>query len=135
MRYFVTPTMTNWDHLLVHAHFAINNAWQEPVQNTPFFLNHGRHPRTPLGASLKRGRGTPSKGKNPASSAFAVQMQSTIACAKRCMLNAQQRQRHYYDQKHVPSVSEVDSQVLLATTNLHVCLERSNISHHALEIL
>ena len=64
LRHFVSPTMTNWDGLLVHAQFAINNAWQESVQNTPFFLNHGRHPRTPLGASLERGRGTPSKSKN-----------------------------------------------------------------------
>ena len=47
-------------------------------------------------------------------------MQSIIARAKRCMLNAQQRQRHYYNQKHVPSVFEVDSQVLLATTNQHL---------------
>ena len=46
--------MTNWDELLVSAQFAVNNAWQESVQNTPFYLNHGRHPRTPLGASLGR---------------------------------------------------------------------------------
>ena len=57
LRHFVSPTMTNWDDLLVHAQFAINNAWQESVQSPPFFLNHGRHPHTPLGASLERGRG------------------------------------------------------------------------------
>ena len=48
LRHFVSPTMTNWDELLVHAQFEINNAWQESVQNTPFYLNHGRHPRTPF---------------------------------------------------------------------------------------
>ncbi len=48
LRHIVSPAMTNWDELLVHAQFAINNAWQESVQNTPFYLNHGRHPRTPL---------------------------------------------------------------------------------------
>ena len=49
-RHFVTPTMTNWDELLVSAQFAVNNAWQEFIRNsfnTPFFLNHGRQPRTP----------------------------------------------------------------------------------------
>ena len=35
------------------------------------------------------------------------------------MLNAQQRQRHCYGKKHVPSVFEVGSQVL-ATTSLHL---------------
>ena len=52
---------------------------------------------------------TTSKGK-------VLQMQSIIARAKRRMLNAQQWQRHYCDKKHVPSVFEIDLQVLLATT-------------------
>ena len=28
--------MANWDELLVHVQFAINSAWQESVQITPF---------------------------------------------------------------------------------------------------
>lgn len=36
LRHFVSPTMTSWDELLVNAQFAINSAWQESVQNTPF---------------------------------------------------------------------------------------------------
>ena len=52
LRHFVTPTMTNWDELLVSAQFAVNNAWQESIQNTPFFLNRGRHPRTPMTAAF-----------------------------------------------------------------------------------
>lgn len=46
LRHFVSPTMTDWDELLVHVQFAINNAWQESVQNTPCYLNLGCHPRT-----------------------------------------------------------------------------------------
>ena len=120
LRHFVSPTMTNWDELLVHVQFAVNNAWQESVQNTPFYLNHGRHPRTPLAVSLDKKRASSQRSKNPASAAFATHLQETIARAKRCMLNAQQRQKHYYDKRHVPSVFEVGTQVLLATTNLHL---------------
>ena len=120
LRHFVSPTMTNWDELLMHAQFAINNAWQESMQNTPFYLNHGRHPRTPSSASLERGRTLPSKSRHPASAAFAQHMQTPIAHAKTCMLNAQQRQKHYYDKRHVPSVFEVGAEVLLATTDLHL---------------
>ena len=47
-------------------------------------------------------------------------MQTTIARARTCMLNAQQRQKPYYDRKHVPSVFDVAADVLLATTNLHL---------------
>jgi len=89
------------------------------VQNTLFYLNHGRHPRTPLNASLESGRTLPSVQENPASAAVAQHMQSTIAHAKSCMLNAQQRQEQYYDRRHGPSLFDVGADVLLATTHLH----------------
>ena len=120
LRHFVSPTMTNWDELLVHVQFAINNAWQESVQNTPFYLKHGRHPRTLLAVSLDKKRSSSQKSINPASAALATHLQQTIARAKRCMLNAQQRQKHYYDKRHVPSVFQVGTQVLLATTDLYL---------------
>ena len=53
LRHVLPPTMTNWDELLVHAQFAIDDAWQESVQNTPFYLGHGCHPRTFFSASLE----------------------------------------------------------------------------------
>ena len=37
LRHFVSPNMTDWDQHLPLAQFAINNAWQETVQQTPFF--------------------------------------------------------------------------------------------------
>lgn len=48
LRMYVAPSQDNWDDLLASAEFAVNNAWQESVRNTPFFLNHGQHPLTPL---------------------------------------------------------------------------------------
>ena len=45
LRNFVGADMSDWDRHLALIHFAIDNAWQESVQNTPFFLNHGRHHR------------------------------------------------------------------------------------------
>ena len=56
MRHFVSPNMLDWDSWLCLAQFAINNAWHETTQQTPFFLNLGRAPRTPLDILLpKRG--------------------------------------------------------------------------------
>ena len=60
------------------------------------------------------------KYKNPAFAAYAQPMQTTIARAKTCMLNAQQRQKHYYDRRHVPYVCDAGAEVLLATTILHL---------------
>ncbi len=115
----VSRTKTGWDELLVYAQLTIM-ARQELVQNAPFFFNHGRHPRTPVSASLARGRTLPSQSINPAFAAYAQPMQTTIARAKTCMLNAQQRQKHYYDRRHVPYVCDAGAEVLLATTILHL---------------
>jgi len=47
-------------------------------------------------------------------------MQQTLAKAKRCMLDAQQRQKHYYDGRHKPSDFLVGILVLLATKFLNL---------------
>ena len=47
LRHYINPRQDNWDDLLPAAEFAINNAFQESIQNTPFYLNNGRHPRLP----------------------------------------------------------------------------------------
>lgn len=47
LRHYVNPRQDDWDTMLPILEFAVNNSWQESVQNTPFYLNTGRHPRTP----------------------------------------------------------------------------------------
>lgn len=34
--------------------FAYNNVWQEIIKNTPFMLNYGQHPLTPLNHGINR---------------------------------------------------------------------------------
>ena len=50
LRHYTAGMQDDWDEFLSSAEFATNNAFQESVQNTPFVLNYGRHPRTPLTA-------------------------------------------------------------------------------------
>ena len=47
LRHFVNPRGSDWDQFIPAAQLAINNAFQESVKSTPFFLNFGRHPRVP----------------------------------------------------------------------------------------
>ena len=42
MRQVVSPELNDWGKHLNLIQFAINNAWQETVRNTIFFLNHGK---------------------------------------------------------------------------------------------
>ena len=75
--------MLDWDKHLSSVQFAINDAWQETVQETPMFLNHGRHPKSPLTVLL------PDKSAlNPFADDFAAQMRALIARAKRSMFAA-----------------------------------------------
>jgi len=53
LRHYVSPLQDDWDDHLATAEFAINNSYQESVKNTPFRLNNGRDPRTPLSWGLK----------------------------------------------------------------------------------
>jgi hypothetical protein len=52
LRHFTNAEQTNWDTLLPMVEFAINNSKHAPPGFTPFFLNYGLHPRTPLSVQL-----------------------------------------------------------------------------------
>ncbi len=93
MRQFVSPELNDWGKHLNLIQFAINNAWQETVLHTPFFLNHGRTAKTPLTARITQlgERFT----ENITSAGYAQPMQQLTARARKCMLAAQQRQKCY----------------------------------------
>ena len=57
LRCDVGPEADTWDDLLASAEFASNSSEQESVRNTPFFLNHGQHPLTPLSQVVERRQG------------------------------------------------------------------------------
>ena len=48
LRAFVNHRQTNWDELLPLCQFAINNSFQTSTGESPFFLNSGQHPITPI---------------------------------------------------------------------------------------
>ena len=122
LRHFVSPNMTDWDQHLCLAQFAMNSAWHETIQQTPFFLNHGRSPKTPLDIVMPH-RLMPD---NPASCKFAERLQQLVAKARKFTLAAQQRHKRYYDAKHVPAVFAVNDEVLLSTSGLSLRIAGSN---------
>ena len=48
LRHYINPSQNDWDQHLAAIEFAINNSWQESTKETPFFLNYGHHPLTPI---------------------------------------------------------------------------------------
>lgn len=48
LRAYVSPHHDDWDEHLVNAEFAYNDSVNATTGFTPFYLNYGRHPTTPL---------------------------------------------------------------------------------------
>ncbi|DBA87893.1 TPA: hypothetical protein ACH3X1_016779 [Trebouxia sp. C0004] len=122
LRHFVSPDMTDWDRHLFLAQFAMNSAWHETTQQTPFFLNHGRSPKTPLDIVIPHRR----VHDNPLSCTFAENLQQMVAKARKFTMAAQQRHKRYYDAKHVPAVFAVNDNLLLSTSGLDLKIAGTN---------
>jgi len=115
LRHYVGPLHNDWDQHLACAEFAINNSYQESIKNTPFRLNYGRDPRTPMAWTLK----TPHQSsKLPTVEQLVADLKNNLARAKSALVAAQQRQKHYADtQRRHEEFAEGD-QVMLSSRNL-----------------
>src|SRR3569833_3687387 len=104
LRHFVSVTLNDWDLLLSRAEFAHNNAFHESIQATPFYLNHGRHPRTPMGCKRD--------DVYPDAAAFVEKLQSTLTLARKILIATQQRQKAYADSHRTEQSFKEGDQVL-----------------------
>jgi hypothetical protein len=77
LRHFVGPYQTDWGAYLAVAEFAMNNAWNQRIQNTPFMFKFGQHPDTPEVVALP--------GRNPAVNKFIGKWSDQLARAERCL--------------------------------------------------
>lgn len=110
LRSYVSATYDDWDEWLPMAQFAINNSKQESLNATPFFLNFGRHPRTP--ASLI------TQSDTPGAEEFAASLHAAIKKAKSALHAAQQRQKALADGKRRDVQFNVGEEVALDSRNL-----------------
>ena len=91
LRHYVKPVQDDWDEFLVLVEFTYNNSWQESVGNTPFVLNYGQHPRTPISGN--------NRCQVPAAQNFVEHMTDVIGLTKKHLIDVQQRQKFYVN-KH-----------------------------------
>ena len=120
LRHFINPAQNDWDVRLPCCEFAVNNAWNRATGSTPFFLNCGSHPRTPVNVDVV----TPL----PAANAFAGRVKETVARARDSLLNAQRRMSAYADESRRDEQFEVGEYVLLSTKFLrHVHVGRKKL--------
>ena len=137
LRHYINPTQTNWDELLPLAEFAMNNAHNASVDNTPFFLNYGMHPRCPVTRTFvaKRAVQAGVELNTPAAADFAASMHEALATARRAMESAQQRMKTQYDRKHREVSFAPGDMVLLSTSNLQRSMRARQTSKVATKLL
>ena len=115
LRAYVDADHSNWDKVLPHVEFAYNNSKQASTGHSPFYLNYGQHPTTPMSLGLPDA--TP-KTRTPAVDAFLERM---AACAKAARVNlekAQEQQRRGANTRRRELSFDVGDQVMLSTRNL-----------------
>lgn len=112
LRHYVSPRQDDWDEKLAAAEFAVNNSWHSTLKNTPFFLNYGQHPLTPVTLG--------SQSVVPSATAFVHDLESHIKAAKVCLKAAQDRQKTYADTKRREVTFSVGDMVLLSTRNIRL---------------
>ncbi|GIL91769.1 hypothetical protein Vretifemale_19353 [Volvox reticuliferus] len=117
LRHYINPTQDNWDTLLVAAEFAINNSYQESIKTTPFMLNYGQHPLTPLSVDIP----TP----NLTAHNFNQRLKEAIRKAKHCLAEAQAKQKRFADRTRTDATYRPGDLVLLNTKNLKNLLHSS----------
>ena len=110
------PAQDDWDKHLDAAEFAINNAWQESVQNTPFMLNKGQHPLTPASADIDHK--VPQNKKN--AKIFSEDLHEAVRMAKQAWTSAQQRQAQCANQKRRDVTYKIGDSLLLSTKNIRL---------------
>ena len=113
LRHFTGPYQNDWDEHLAAAEFAMNNAWNSSVKNTPFMLNYGQHPHTPATLEVA--------SQNPAVNRFVGQWSQQIARAKHCLQAAQQRQKAAADKhRRAAPVWSAGTLVLLSVKHIRL---------------
>jgi hypothetical protein len=111
LRHYISPSQDDWDEWLPQAEFSVNNAWQEFIKNTPFMLNFGQQPRTPLNQSGGR------EVRVPQASNFTRTLEENLARANASLLAARSRQMLFADGKRREVELAVGQSVLLSTIN------------------
>ncbi|KAJ9534185.1 hypothetical protein QJQ45_007005 [Haematococcus lacustris] len=96
LRNYVSPHHTDWDNHLTAVEFAYNASIQASTGYSPFMLNSGQEPHTPLSlavSSATQARVTPATSES--APAFLQRMATNIAAATQHLIKAQERQVKY----------------------------------------
>ncbi len=118
LRIYTSYKQDNWDDYLPAAEFAYNNSKQASTGFSPFELDCGFTPLTPISMAME----TPSNVK--AANDFIEHWDTMIKTAKDNLQDAQERQTKYANQHRRHSEFELGDKVLLSTRNITTVVDK-----------
>jgi hypothetical protein len=113
LRNYVDPSQDDWDQHLALAEFAVNNSVNQSTQETPFYLNFGEHPRTPLNLQLR-------PETVPAAKKLCERVQDNVKVAKQYLQQAQQRMTACANRNRRDVTYQEGTEVMLNTKNIRL---------------
>ena len=118
LRSYVGAAGADWDKRVPLLEFAYNNSIHPSTGFTPFFLNHGRHPRLPwcLDAELPQ----PDAGRSEHADAFARRLHQNIRRATQQIRHAQQQQAKAANHSRRAHTFRVGDSVWLSSANFNI---------------
>jgi hypothetical protein len=114
LRHYVSPNHSDWDSHLNTLEFAYNNSVQTSTKETPFFLNQGYHPLTPLSDVAT------SSITNPAAEVWVKDWHTRYNRVVDLLKSAQNRQKQLADVRRRDVVHKAGDQVLLSTRHIKI---------------
>ncbi len=121
---YVNARQDDWDECLIAYEFAYNTAYHSSLGDSPYFLNHGRHPWTP--AMLQHDR------SSPAASDFVLELNNRLQEARDHVRMMQGRRADDKFPKLTPHNFAVGDLVLLSTENYNLDLPSQKLAPHFL---
>jgi len=119
LRPLINQRHDDWDQHLTAIEYAYNDSVQASTGHTPFYLDYGQHPWSPVDFFNPTTHGNVSSSNDTADT-FATRLQETIAAAKSSIQRAQQSQKKHADKRRKPHPTfNVDDLVLLSATAVH----------------
>ena len=108
----------NWARLLSSAEFAYNNSRNSSTKITPFQALYRYDPE--LQIDITSAEDTTSKGEAPAAHDQIARLTDLREYLREQLLQSQERQAKYYNQRHQPKLFKQGQLVKLSTRNLRL---------------
>ena len=121
LRAWINARQDDWADWLSLAEFTINNRVSSATHESPFFVNHGRHPR--MGFEPRRAVTNESAGQ------FAKRMEKTWQETQAALTKAAELMKTQYDRRRGPSRQhKVGDLVWLESTNLKLAVPAKKLA-------